>query len=172
MRPPFGLAAWPAWPSGAPARLLRRTAWLLALAGALFTLAACGGSGQAGLAGASPGDSGPAAVAVEGLDAARERMAREATWTPGQLQAHFEKHGREGPYATPQDYDASARETVRIGKSFRYVDRTTNARRQGYYDPPTNRFTAVTSDGRRIATHFKPDNGERYVRSLPQSTYR
>jgi len=82
------------------------------------------------------------------------------------------QHGREGGHATAQAYDASARETIRSGREFGYVDRTAHARRRGYYDPPTNRFTSVTEDGKRITTHFQPDTGERYVRGLVESTYR
>jgi pyocin large subunit-like protein len=101
-----------------------------------------------------------------------ERLAREATWAPGQLQAHFDKHGQEGPSPSAEAYDASARETIRLGREFTYVDRTTNQRRRGFYEPQSNRFTAVTEDGRRITTHFRPDDSERYVRGLPGSTYR
>lgn len=102
----------------------------------------------------------------------RERIALEATWAPGQLQAHFEKHGREGPWASEADFDASARETIRIGTLFTYVDRESNAERLGFYDPGSNRFASVTRDGRRITTQFKPDRGETYVRGLTRSTYR
>ncbi len=101
-----------------------------------------------------------------------ERVARSATWSPGQLQAHFAKHGREGPYATIEAYDASARETIRVGREFTYLDRTTGARRRGFYDLSTNGFTGVTEDGRRITTYFHPDSGEHYVRGLLESTYR
>ena len=103
---------------------------------------------------------------------ASARIARTATWSPGQLQTHFAKHGREGAYESPAAFDAGARETIRVGKEFGYVDRTTLARRRGFYDPPTNRFTGVTEDGRRITTHFCPDSGEHYVRGLLESTYR
>jgi pyocin large subunit-like protein len=102
----------------------------------------------------------------------RERIAREAAWAPGQLEAHVEKHGREGPWASESEYDASARETIRIGTSFTYMDRESNAERLGSYHKQTNRFTGVTRDGRRITTHFKPDRGEAYVRGLDRSTYR
>ncbi len=105
-------------------------------------------------------------------DVDRERIVRDATWTPGQLASHFEKHGREGPWASESVYDASARETVQQGTFFTYQDRESNAERLGFYDKAGNRFTAVTRDGRRIATHFRPDRGEAYVRGLSRSTYR
>lgn len=104
-----------------------------------------------------------------GLDV--DRISREATWASGSLREHFQKHGREGPFASAEAYDASARETIRLGTAFRYIDRSTNARRYGFYHGPTNRFTSLTDDTRRITTHFKPDSGERYVRGLTQSTY-
>ena len=105
-------------------------------------------------------------------DPERARIVREATWTPGQLQDHFEKHGSEGPWASESVYDASARETVAVGTQFTYVDRANNAERLGFFDRAGNRFTSVTQDGRRITTHFRPDRGEAYVRGLFRSTYR
>jgi pyocin large subunit-like protein len=102
----------------------------------------------------------------------RERIAREATWAPGQLRAHVDKHGREGPWASESEYDASARDTIRIGTAFTYRDRESNAQRLGFYHKDSNRFTGVTRDGRRITTQFKPDRGEAYVRGLDRSTYR
>lgn len=99
----------------------------------------------------------------------RERYAAEAGWAPGQLEAHFQKHS-EG-YRSIQDYDRGARETIRIGVAFTYRDRETGEKRLGFYDRSSNRFTGLTGDGRRITTHFRPDQGERYVRSLPESTY-
>jgi pyocin large subunit-like protein len=137
-------------------------AWLwLGLALAALGLVACGTTPAA-----------PSAVAEGAGNPRAARIARDATWAAGQLQAHFAEHGREGPYPTVEAYDASARETIRIGKEFGYVDRTTHARRRGFYDPPTNRFTGMTEDGRRITTHFRPDSGEHYVRGLLESTYR
>jgi hypothetical protein len=102
----------------------------------------------------------------------RERIARDATWAPGQLQAHFEKHGTEGPWASESAYDASAREVIRVGTLLTYVDGTANVERLGFYHRDSNRFTAVTRDGRRITTQFRPDRGEAYVRGLARSTYR
>jgi pyocin large subunit-like protein len=153
-----------------------RTLVLLCL---LLTLAVPGLAGCAGATGvASPADTAQGAEAASDTaseaasDPELERIARSATWAPGQLQAHFSKHGREGPYPTAAAYDAGARETVRVGRPFSYVDRTSRARRRGFYDPPSNRFTSLTQDGKRITTHFRPDNRERYVRDLQGSTYR
>lgn len=105
-------------------------------------------------------------------DVDRDRIVRDATWTPGQLANHFEQHGREGPWASESVYDASARETVTLGTAFTYQDRESDAERLGFFEKASNRFTAVTRDGRRIATHFRPDRGEAYVRGLTRSTYR
>ncbi|MCC6174594.1 MAG: hypothetical protein IT305_04745 [Chloroflexi bacterium] len=102
----------------------------------------------------------------------RELIAASARWAPGQLDAHFDKHGRAGPYPTVQAYDAAARETIRVGTAFTYIDRESNAERLGFYDREGNRFTAVTRDGTRITTFFRPDRGVRYVRGLDHSTYR
>ncbi len=96
----------------------------------------------------------------------------QASWAPGQLQAHFEKHGREGSYRGAEEYDRAARQTIRDGAMFSYVDRETRAPRVGFYDRANNRFSGLTRDGARITTHFRPDRGESYVRGLERSTYR
>lgn len=134
-------------------------------------LIACGGATQAA-APRSSSSQGERQGQGHGQDQGdTERIAREARWAPGQLLAHFEKHGKEGRHATVEAYDASARETIRMGRPFTYVDRETRVRRRGFYEPQARRFTAITEDGRRITTHFGPDGGERYVRGLPESTY-
>lgn len=110
--------------------------------------------------------------ASAGPDEAERARYLEAGWAPGQLQAHFEKHGREGPYRAVDEYDRAARETIRGGAMFTYVDRESRAPRVGFYDRTNNRFTGLTRDGARITTHFRPDRGEGYVRGLERSTYR
>jgi len=117
----------------------------------------------------APAPPKPAGAVVE-VD--REAIADQATWSPGQLTAHFQKHGREMPWASESVYDASARETVRIGAAFTYRDREANMERLGFYHRESNRFVGVTRDGRRITTQFRPDRGEGYVRALDRSTYR
>jgi len=118
-----------------------------------------------------PGDAA-APEAGDSVDAERERIAARASWAPGSLASHVEKHGREGPYRSAAEYDAAARATIRDGAAFRYQDRESDAERLGFYDKAGNRFTGVTRDGRRITTHFRPDRGEAYVRGLERSTYR
>ena len=144
---------------------MTRGVLLLAVSLLLLALAGCRS------ATAEPAASAPAKPAGS-VDVDRERIAREATWAPGQLRAHIDKHGREGPWASEADYDASARETITIGTAFTYQDRESNAERLGFYHKDSNRFTGVTRDGRRITTQFKPDRGEAYVRGLERSTYR
>jgi hypothetical protein len=112
----------------------------------------------------------PAAPPSPVTDSERERYATEARWAPGQLGAHFQRHP-EG-YRTVEEYDRGARETIRQGIAFTYVDRTTDLPRLGFYERETNRFTALTRSGDRITTHFRPDSGERYVRNLERSSYR
>jgi pyocin large subunit-like protein len=114
---------------------------------------------------------GAMAASAAPSDQEREGYTR-ATWAPGQLTAHFDKHGRERPYRTAQEYDAAARETIKGGTYFTYVDRESDAERIGFYDKGGNRFTGLTRDGNRITTHFRPDRGEAYVRGLERSSYR
>jgi hypothetical protein len=120
--------------------------------------------------GAACASAPPAAPTSPVTDSERERYAEEAGWAPGQLEAHFQRHP-EG-YRTVEEYDQGARETIRQGVAFTYVDRTTSLPRLGFYEPETNRFTALTRGGDRITTHFRPDSGERYVRNLERSSYR
>ena len=153
------------------------TARLLMVVLCLLMLAGCkaGASAESGATSSTPvsvAAAAPAAPASATVDVDPERIAREATWAPGQRRAHFQKHGREGPWPTEQAYDASARETIRVGSAFTYVDRESSAERLGFYHRDTNRFTSVTRDGRRITTQFRPDRGEAYVRGLDRSTYR
>jgi hypothetical protein len=131
-----------------------------------------GASGSWAAPAEQPASSSAAARPSGSVQIDREPIARDATWAPGQLRAHFEKHGREGPWSSEASFDASARETIRIGTAFTYVDREADVERLGFYHRDSNRFAGVTADGRRITTQFKPDRGETYVRGLPRSTYR
>jgi hypothetical protein len=110
----------------------------------------------------------PQAPAVSSIEP--EKYAADARWAPGQLEAHFQKHP-EG-YRTVQEYDRGARDTILKGNEFTYLDRESSQRHLGFYEKDTNRFTALTLDGGRITTHFRPDQEERCVRQLPESTYR
>jgi len=110
----------------------------------------------------------PQAPAVSSAE--REKYAAEAQWAPGQLEAHFQKHPQ--GYGTLEEYDRGARDTILKGTAFTYLDRESGQGHLGFYDGSSGRFTALTLDGRRIATHFRSDQGDRYVRQLPESTYR
>ncbi len=120
----------------------------------------------------APVSASPASTVTGSPSVDVTRIARDATWAPGSLVDHFGKHGNEGPWADAGAYDRSARDTIRTGRDFTYIDRTANVRRRGFYDASGNRFTSVTEDLRRITTHFRPDTGERSVVLLPESTYR
>lgn len=92
-----------------------------------------------------------------------------ADWkSPEHLASHFRAHRRLLRIATVEEYDASAQEIIEIGTSFEYRDPRTRDWRVGYYDRPTERFTAVNDDG-ELVTHLRCR--ERYVRGLPNSTY-
>ena len=94
------------------------------------------------------------------------------TWRDREaLEDHFENHKDKFGAITIEDYEASALDTITVGEPFRYTDRGSRRQHRGYYDRATGRFTGVSSNGRRIFTHFKPDDGEDYVRGLPNTTY-
>ena len=100
-------------------------------------------------------------------------MMSAPTWASRRrLLDHFRRHGPEFPYATVQEYEASALATIASGSRFTYSDPSTGDLRVGYYDKVKNHFTSVTASGRRITTHFRPIDGEQYAQNLPNSTYR
>ncbi|MFN0070677.1 MAG: hypothetical protein ACKVVP_04205 [Chloroflexota bacterium] len=156
------------WPGSAPFRI---SAWSIALAVlSLLIVTGCQATVALPVPTAQPSATVPISIVEPGSE--RQDWARNATWTPGQLEAHFSKHGREGPYASIADYDRAAREAIVRGTQFTYVDRESRAQRLGFYEAVSNRFTSLTSDGRRITTFFHPDRRDNYVRGLDRSTYR
>jgi hypothetical protein len=98
--------------------------------------------------------------------------ADTARWWPGGDVEHFQLHGHEfHDVSTLGEYDASARQTIRLGASFSYTDPDSGVPRVGYYTLGGNRFTALNKWETRIQTHFRPNEGEAYVYNLPDSTY-
>ena len=151
--------------------MLSNLARLLCVLLCIFGLSGCSAAIAPAQSSTKPGTTETGSPALE-EQAKRAETAERATWTPGQLEAHFTRHGREGPYATTAEYDRAAREVILTGTAFTYVDRESRATRLGYYDARSNRFTSVTADARRITTFFHPDQRERYVRNLERSSYR
>ena len=87
------------------------------------------------------------------------------------IEDHFEDHKDEFDAITIEEYEASVLDTIDVGQRFTYTDRGSRRQHVGYYDPATGRFTGVSRSGRRIFTHFRPENGKDYVRALLDSTY-
>ncbi len=149
-------------------RLARHFSGLLALIVAVLLTVWVGGCQPVLTSSARSG--APTAQAASSTSAKASQVAQAAVWAPGALDDHYQKHP-EG-YGSMQEYDQGARDTIRRGTRFTYVDSQTDAPRVGYYEESTNRFTGMTADERRITTHFKPDRGVTYIRNLDQSTYR
>ena len=84
------------------------------------------------------------------------------------LEYHFTKHAARVGAKDLQAYQQSARTTIRIGTPFTF--RRGLHQRRGYFHPATKRLTIVTDDGSEIVNHLHAT--ERYVRDLPESTYR
>lgn len=82
---------------------------------------------------------------------------------------HYTKHRNLLGVATEQEYDESARETIRRGIRFEYRERN-GLPRVGYFDRERGRLTALEIDENRITTHCAAS--EVYVRRLRDSTYR
>lgn len=115
-------------------------------------------------------------LVIRGMGAADPMSSRPRPMTPRwrsrkKLEEHFVDHEDEFGGIDIDEYAASALDTIDVGKPFWYGARGTGARRRGYFDPATGRFTATSPDGRRIFTHFIPTAGEQYVRDLPHSDY-
>src|SRR6188474_3013601 len=92
----------------------------------------------------------------------------QAPWgDPPALWNHYVKHPNVLRVATEQDYDDSARETIRRGVRFTFQERTTGVRRVGYFERATGRFTVLNEHETRIRSHFL--TSERQVRALPES---
>jgi hypothetical protein len=94
-----------------------------------------------------------------------------AEWrTPYHLRDHCVRHRRLLRLRSVEAYDASARETIRVGTYFESRDPESGEPRVGYYDAASERLTGLTDDEAEIVTHFLCH--ERYVaRTLPGSTY-
>ena len=98
-------------------------------------------------------------------------QADQAPWVSSHERSkHFRKHGQALERETVEEYDRSARATIRAGKRFIYRDTTTSEQRVGYFDGRYERLTVVDDREATIVTHFHCP--ERYVRNLSTSDYR
>jgi hypothetical protein len=94
----------------------------------------------------------------------------QAPWgNPPARWNHYTEHRSSVGAVTEQEYDDSARRTIREGLRFEYRERN-GVPRVGYYDRARGHFTGLDEHEQRITTHFAA--GERYVRGLRGSTYR
>jgi pyocin large subunit-like protein len=87
------------------------------------------------------------------------------------LEDHFRDHGHEFGAINLTEYDHSARETIRMGRRFEFVNKA-GFPRVGYYVMQANALTTLSHDERTIVSHFRPTAGAAYVRRLNASTYR
>jgi hypothetical protein len=93
-----------------------------------------------------------------------------AEWPdPAYRRSHFRFHRAQLGIQTEDDYDASARETIRNGVRLLYTDRESGEDRVGYFVPERRRFTALSDDEAIITSHFRAS--ENYVRHLPDVIY-
>jgi hypothetical protein len=100
-----------------------------------------------------------------------QSIADAARWWDDEDWKHYNKHRGQFGRQTVEQYDKSARKTIRLGIRFTYRDPDYGAPRVGYFTPGNGRFTVLNRSETRIITHFIPDDGEEYVRGLPESTY-
>ena len=93
-----------------------------------------------------------------------------ADWkTREHLEDHYGRHRGELGTRSIEAYDASAQETIALGRQFTYRDGRTMERRIGFYHRDTARFVGLTLD-RLVVTHFQTD--EAHVADMMESTYR
>jgi hypothetical protein len=87
--------------------------------------------------------------------------------SPAYLRAHFHKHGARLGIRTEQDYDLSARATIRVGTRLLYTLKSED--RVGYFWQTSRRFTALSDDEQLLLSHFRAT--ENYVRHLSNLIY-
>jgi hypothetical protein len=88
--------------------------------------------------------------------------------SPEHLTDHYPDHRGELRVRSVAEYDASAQETIALGREFRYYYDPERVWRIGFFHRETSRFVSA-SLRRRIITHFRAD--EAYVAELTHSTY-
>lgn len=94
----------------------------------------------------------------------------QAPWPNARyLRGHFHKHGPKLGKWDVQDYDGSARGTIRAGTRFTFQSRDTGEGRVGYFDERHDRLTAPNEDETVIITHMACT--EAYCRRQLKSDY-
>ena len=92
-----------------------------------------------------------------------------AAWrSDAHLHDHYAQHRAEFSGASIDEYDASAQETLSVGRFFDYFDERTEQWRTGCYHRETRRLTILDEED-LVVSHFHCS--ERYVESLTDSTY-
>lgn len=101
------------------------------------------------------------------MQGGRDQIAQDAVWPDlGYRYQHFKKHGAALRIPTEDEYDASARETIRQGDRLSYSD--DGDLRVGYFWLDRRRFTALSDDEGMLVSHFRVT--VRYVQHLPDLT--
>ena len=94
----------------------------------------------------------------------------EAPWgAPPSQWNHYAKHRSHVGAASMEEYDISARETIRRGARFTYKERN-GVPRVGYYDESRGLFTGLNQSERQITTRYPAT--EREVRGWREFTFR
>lgn len=75
------------------------------------------------------------------------------------LQEHFEKHGKDMGYATPEEYVLGANRVIASPEALHKLEAEDGD--DVYYLEETNEFVIVSTDG-YIRTYFLPDSGKSY----------
>ena len=75
------------------------------------------------------------------------------------LESHYEKHGIDMGFATPEEYEAAASAVIQSPEALYKIEKEDG---DGvYYIEATNEFAVLSTDG-YIRTYFLPDAGKKY----------
>ena len=110
----------------------------------------------------SPSDSSATAAATSDApaDAGSSATASDISFcTVGGLDQHYDKHGREMGYASPEDYEQAAAQVVEAPDTMHKPESEDDD--TVYYQQSGNNFVVVSDRG-CIRTYFRPDDGIAY----------
>ena len=95
-------------------------------------------------------------------DSDEEGSAQESAYcfrTQELLEQHYEKHGREMGFASPEEYEQAAAAVITDPRALHKIEKEDGD--DVYYIEETNEFVVVSTDG-YIRTYFLPDSGKEY----------
>lgn len=140
-----------------PVRRIVGLALALALALAAGTLTGCSFIDHAAHSGGSQGTS--TSQHIQGPSDHQQHHTDYVFRSSRLLKEHFNKHGREMGFATPEDYEEAASSVANDPKALHKTQAADGD--HVYYLERANELVIVSTDG-YLRTYFCPDSGKRY----------